>query len=231
MAVYFIGGLYVEMTPLYNELADRALPFLCYGAEKVDIKLFFDSAEVKKRSELFGFSLALAEYQLSCELFCKEVLRFGAFVLHASAVLLDDKVYMFSAPSGIGKSTHAALWRKCFGAEIINDDKPLIRYENGFFTAYGTPWCGSGFERLNKHGKVKALFFIKRGEVNKLHRFDREKALYLLLESMYRPAGDSDMDALIGTLGSFVSHTRILGLECTMQDDAASFALNATEDV
>ena len=231
LAVYFIGGLYVEMTPLYNELADRALPFLCNDAKSVDIRLSLDSAEVEKRAKLYGFSIPLAEYQLSCEMFCKAVLSFDAFVLHASAVLSDGSVYLFSAPSGVGKSTHAAIWKRCFNAEIINDDKPLIRFINGTFTAYGTPWCGSGFERLNKSGKVKALFFIKRALENSVCRFDSEKALYLLLESMYRPADNSDMDSLITTLDAFLSKTRVLGLECNMKDEAARLALKTAKEI
>lgn len=231
MAVYFIGGLYVEMTPMYNELADRALPFLCNEATKVDMALTFDSAEIEKRARLYGFTLSLAEYQLSCELFCREVLRFNAFVLHASAVLLNGSVYMFSAPSGVGKSTHASIWKRCFGAEVINDDKPLIRYQDGAFTAYGTPWCGSGFERLNKSGVVKALFFIKRATENRICFFESERALYLLLESMYRPADNADMDYLISSLDAFLKSTRILGLECNMQDGAARLALEAAEEI
>lgn len=231
MAVYFIGELYVEMTPIYDELADRALPFLCNGAKKADITLAFDSAEIEKRARLYGFTLPLAEYQLSCELFCKAILSFNAFVLHASAVLLDGSVYLFSAPSGVGKSTHAAIWKRCFGAEVINDDKPLIRYHDEAFTAYGTPWCGSGFERLNKSGAVKALFFIKHAKENRICRFESEKALYLLLESMYRPADNADMDDLISTLDAFLKSTRVLGLECNMQDGAARLALEAAEEI
>lgn len=43
---------------------------------------------------------------------------------------IDGKAYMFSAPSGTGKSTHAKLWRDCFGDRVtmINDDKPLIKF-------------------------------------------------------------------------------------------------------
>lgn len=231
MAIYHIGGLYVDMAPDYEELAVRALPFLCEDKVRADISLVLDKDEIQRRADHYGFTIPLAEYQLSCELFCKEVLRYNAFVLHASAVLLGDKVYMFSAPSGVGKSTHAAIWKRCLGGRVINDDKPLIRLVDGVFHAYGTPWCGSGFERLNEQGVVQTLFFIKRAVQNKIIRFNSEKALYLLLESMYRPLENTNMDALISTLDSFLEKVTILGLECNMEDEAAAVAFAAAEGI
>ncbi len=50
-------------------------------------------------------------------------------MLHASAIVVGNSAYLFSASSGTGKSTHTKLWQECFGdkAVIINDDKPVIR--------------------------------------------------------------------------------------------------------
>ncbi len=230
LAVYCIGGLYVNMEPDYDELAVRAAPFICECDAKADICLRFDKDEIARRANRYGLTVPQAEYQLSCELFCEEVLKHNAFVLHASAVLLNGKVYMFSAPSGVGKSTHAALWKRLFGAHIINDDKPLIRLMDGVFYAFGTPWCGSGYERLNEHGQIKTLFFINRGKQNSLCDFDSDKALYLMLESMLRPDDNTDMDALIKSLDLFLRDVPVKGLICNTEDEAALLALAAAEE-
>ena len=49
-------------------------------------------------------------------------------LFHGSAVAVDGKVYLFTASSGTGKSTHTRLWREFFGsrAVMINDDKIMI---------------------------------------------------------------------------------------------------------
>ena len=63
-----------------------------------------------------------------------DLLKNHGFMLHASAVEVDGKAYLFSASSGTGKSTHTKLWQEYFGydkALIINDDKPALKFEAG----------------------------------------------------------------------------------------------------
>lgn len=48
-------------------------------------------------------------------------------LIHGSAIAVDGKAYLFTAPSGTGKSTHTRMWREYFKdrAVMVNDDKPL----------------------------------------------------------------------------------------------------------
>ena len=77
--------------------------------------------------------------------FNRKFLKYGGIMIHSSAVEVDGKAYLFSAPCGTGKSTHTKQWQKYFGADqaiIINDDKPVLRrLEDGWY-AYGTPLVG-----------------------------------------------------------------------------------------
>ena len=59
---------------------------------------------------------------------CDQMPERDTFLFHCSAVAVDGKAYLFTAPSGTGKSTHTRLWREVFGdrAVMINDDKPLL---------------------------------------------------------------------------------------------------------
>ena len=84
-------------------------------------------------------SLALYE-NLTQLLLSRDVLQF-----HCSALAMDGRAYLFTAPSGTGKSTHARLWRQVFGPRVtmINDDKPLVRRQtDGSWRVYGTPYGG-----------------------------------------------------------------------------------------
>ena len=92
-------------------------------------------------------------YVQSGSIFYSHLVKFGGMMLHASAVALDGEAYLFSGPSGMGKSTHTRLWKQCFPeAEIFNDDKPALRELGGIWYAYGTPWCGK--DGINKNMKV-----------------------------------------------------------------------------
>lgn len=66
------------------------------------------------------------------------------FLMHGAVISWHGKTYMFTAPSGTGKSTHIRLWRKYLGSDVhvINGDKPLLKVGEKETIAYGTPWAG-----------------------------------------------------------------------------------------
>lgn len=67
---------------------------------------------------------------------------YGQLVLHSSYVLPPNgKAVLFSGPSGIGKSTQAALWQRYAGADVINGDRTLIRTDD--LTANGVFYSGT----------------------------------------------------------------------------------------
>lgn len=229
MAVYRVCGLGLEMFPQYSELGDRAKPFLDDGAP-VSIRLFWDEEEIKALCDATGLSEPLAEYQLSCIRFCEAILAYGGFVLHASAVKYGGQVYLFSAPSGVGKSTHASLWVGCLeGARVINDDKPAIRLIDGVPYAYGTPWCGSGRLTANDGGRVRALYFLRRSEQNLAYAMEKSCVPYLLFESTLRPVDKEGMDSLFSCLDGFVRSVGVFGLDCNTEDGAVYAALSVLE--
>ena len=65
---------------------------------------------------------------------------FGRFLMHGAAIAYNGAAYLFTAPSGTGKSTHIRLWRQYLGSgvSVINGDKPFLSLaEDG--TASGAP--------------------------------------------------------------------------------------------
>ena len=71
----------------------------------------------------------------------------GMLVLHSSYIVTrQEQGILFSGPSGIGKSTQAALWQRYAGAEIVNGDRALVRPDTG--TVSGVFYAGtSGISR------------------------------------------------------------------------------------
>lgn len=75
----------------------------------------------------YGYLESLAFYRK----FCEAAVEKNILLFHSSVVAVDGHAYVFTAPSGTGKSTHTSLWRKVFKdrAVMINDDKPLFKIE------------------------------------------------------------------------------------------------------
>lgn len=111
----------------------------------------------------------------------------GTLVIHSSSVIYDGKAYLFQGKSGTGKSTHAALWTKnILGAELLNDDHPLIRIsDDGIAMAYGSPWSGKTHCYRNLSAPIGAFVRIKRDDRNFLQRLPPLKAYASLTASVF----------------------------------------------
>lgn len=148
----------------------------------------------------------------------------GRFALHAASVVFDGRASLFLGESGTGKSTHARQWMAAFdGCQLLNDDSPVVSFENGVAFAYGSPWSGKtpcyrtdkfplyGFARLNQ-----ALY-------NRAQRTDPVAAIAALVPSfppmlVHVPLFCSRMLQLVDLL---VSHVPILRLDCLPNVEAA----------
>lgn len=81
------------------------------------------------------------------------------FLLHASHIRYGDEAIVFTAPSGVGKSTHAQLWMDNRGAELINGDRVAIRVETDGIYAYGVPFTGSS--KVGKWAKLPLRAIVR----------------------------------------------------------------------
>lgn len=85
-----------------------------------------------------------------------------AVLMHASCAYDGKKGRMFSGFSGAGKSTMSRIWAES-GAQIINDDRLVIRKrENGFFV-YNTPMY---YVDKSKKAPLDAIYLIRHSPVN-----------------------------------------------------------------
>lgn len=109
-------------------------------------------------------------------------------LFHGVAMTFGSLCYLISAPSGTGKSTHAALWKKYLGEDkvtIINGDKPFIRCTKNEFWVYGTPWCGKEGIQVNTCAKLAGILFLDRGEACSIRIADEQDAVSRLLKQVH----------------------------------------------
>ena len=100
----------------------------------------------------------------------------GMLVLHSAYIVTrQGQGILFSGPSGIGKSTQAALWQRYAGAEIINGDRALVRPDTG--TVSGVFYAGTSGISRNVTAPLQAVILLEQGSETELLRCGRRRPL------------------------------------------------------
>ena len=223
--IYEIAGLKIEMNPKFDRLKRQSEAYKSLGEPVIRINPDFDGGLYALPDNCTAED---REYIYSSAAFCQEIIPHGRFFLHASAVVLDGEAYLFSAPSGMGKSTHTALWLKRFqGSYILNDDKPVIFPENERVTVWGTPFAGKTDLQVNLGVPLRAVCFLKQGNENSITRIDSERAIALTLNNTYRPKNAEEMNLLLDMIEKVVERADIFEMSCRNESAAAEMSYNA----
>ena len=232
-----IAELNIKITHRYGYIARLCERYLsCSDGEISDADIDIDASvteedmareagliEVPEGRELHP---AHVESMALCRKIAEELPKFGCFLMHGSAVSVDGKAYIFTAPSGTGKSTHASLWRKVFGdrAVMVNDDKPFIRLTGDGIFVCGTPWNGKHGLGDNICVPLKAVCLLKRDTVNHIERITSASAFPRLMMQTYRPADPEMLSLTLGMLDRVSKETELYELGCNMDPEAATVA-------
>ena len=217
MSFYSIAGTVVDYTPgcgmmerkteKYRIPKDGAIPEITIS--------FREGFLESKQKEYPHLDRERCEYLYAGIQFYEKLIRLRrGFMIHASAVEADGGAYLFSAPSGTGKSTHAGLWIRYLGADrarIINDDKPAVCLEEGNCFVYGTPFSGKTDLNENRRAPLRGVAILCRGK-NRIQRLSPSQALYPLLDQMVRPRREEDMDKLLTMLDFTLAHVPVYRL-------------------
>ena len=219
MSMYRIADLNVAMDTFGRTLRQSEAYRIPDTTADVVVRTDLDAAQKRYPS----FSPEDCEYMETSALFYGSLLEHDGMMLHASCVVLDGEAYLFSAPSGTGKSTHTQLWLKAFGdrAYILNDDKPALRWRDGVCYAYGTPW--SGKTDLNRNEKVvlRGIGILQRSDVNFVEPLQGRDAIFGILDQTARPLSGARMQALLHCIDKLVSGGFVYRVGVNMQPEAA----------
>ena len=158
-----------------------------------------------------------------CRAVSEKLPAFGRFLFHGSAIALDGNAFLFAAPSGGGKSTHAKLWADTFGSRCVyvNDDKPFLSVRNGAVTVYGSPWNGKHHRGTNSSAPLKAVCFIEKAPENVLSPVSRGEVFPLLLRQTYRPYDPVANGQTVKLLSAAADGLSFWRMRCTISQEAA----------
>lgn len=169
------------------------------------------------------------EYMTTGGIFYSRLLDYEGMMLHASCVVVDGKAYLFSAPCGTGKSTHTQYWLQLFGdrAYILNDDKPALRFTDGRWCVYGTPWSGKTAQNRNAKVPLGGIGILRRGTENHTRRMGGAEAVFSLLDQTLRPKLEQRAKTLMTLIGKLVEAGVIYEVTANMSLQAAEVAYAA----
>lgn len=160
----------------------------------------------------------------------EELTNYNTVLFHGSAIAVDGEVYLFTAPSGTGKSTHARLWRECFGerAIMVNDDKPFLHLnEDGSMTVYGAPWDGKHRLSTNVGMPLKAICILSQAPENRIQKVTKKEGLQpLYLQTFWSNENQAMVKNSLGVLSGILSQP-LWHLECNISKEAVKVSYEA----
>ncbi len=221
-----MAGEVIEVQPLTASLSRFCKDYLTDKAPDHTVLLTEEDLIRERSFATEPASDAYLETLALCRRIATELLPCGTILLHGSCVAVDGAGYLFTADSGVGKSTHARLWRDLLGDRVvmINDDKPFVKITENGVTAYGSPWDGVHHLSTNGSVPVKAICLLHRDAANQIEPIRPEEAYPNLLEQTYRPAGRKAMEQLLPLVDRLTKQTGLYTLGCNQNLEAAKIA-------
>ena len=123
---------------------------------------------------------AADEYHLLHLVISNALLPYHRCIFHGTAFLWQGKAWLFTAPSGTGKTTQFKRWKALYRNEvrILNGDKPILEFmPDGQIMVHPSPWKGK--ERWG--GMLKAplagIVYLEQGKENTITRFTPQEAV------------------------------------------------------
>ena len=220
-----------------------------YGIETVtknrrDIyNLFFSEKDYKQ--VLCALSQEYTEFILSVRDTCSEEVFLELFItafysyismqeallMHASCVSYKNTGIVFTASSGVGKTTQAELWAKHEGAKILNGDKVFLKRENNGIHAWGSPWKGSSPYTENESAPLKAIVVLEQAEENSIEKLEGLDVLEHVVPHVFFPSWDIDCEQkVLSFLDKVLEETEVYLLKCRPDESAVELLASVIKE-
>lgn len=118
------------------------------------------------------------------------------FLLHAATVVRGRRAYVFMGRSGAGKSTVASLSP---AGSVLTDEISLLRFTDGCWQAYGTPFWGE-FRAAgqNEHYPIAGIYKLVQSAEDRVETLTTKEMIRALLPCVlfFTPRVEANRDLL-----------------------------------
>jgi hypothetical protein len=135
--------------------------------------------------------------------------------------------HLFVGHSGAGKSTTTMLWKSMRGAQILSDDRMILREQQNEVWMHGTPWHGeAGFAAAGKI-PIDRIFVLAHGSRNEIIPLSRSQAVGELFARSFPPFhGHRPLDSTLAYLHQIVNSVPCYLFPFLPDDSAVETILN-----
>lgn len=228
MPRYLFADFVVDLKNRFSYVEKQCKYFLYEGDRETDYEIAVTDEELKGEAKVSqcpdsqGYLESICAYRKLCMQLPKQ----KAMILHASVIEAQGRGIAFFARSGVGKTTHTRNWIKNYfpKVDIVNGDKPIVRFFDDVPYAYGTPWAGKeGVYRLTR-AELKDLCLIERAPVNEVLPLSKEEALNLLMVQIFLPPDPEATIATLDMLEKLLERCNLWRIRCTPERESAILA-------
>jgi hypothetical protein len=152
-------------------------------------KDFSNARLVLNRECLAGIERVYALEYPADELLVTNWLAQGRGVEVHGCGLIDGESggHLFLGHSGAGKSTTTLLWKSVRNAEVLSDDRIILRKDANTLWMHGTPWHGDAGFALPEKASLSRVFILEHGEANEIVPLTKSEAVAEMFARCFPP--------------------------------------------
>ena len=193
MAVFRIrlAGKTIKVESIYEYVKKMCRSYIC-ESDREDFQVTCSNKDIayekSRETEDGEFSDDYLESLSIYRSIAEQMLEYSTFLMHAAVVAVGDEAFMFTAASGVGKTTRVRIWLdQIEESYVVNGDKPLIRITDEEVIACGTPWSGKEKMNTNTEVPLRSIILLERSEETSLTKISFSEAIVPLFAQIYRP--------------------------------------------
>lgn len=236
-----LADLGIRIQSVYPHMREFCREYLC-DSVKPELSVNMDENKIEAERDNTPENSYSSEYLETLAVLreiAEQLPGYDRFLFHGASITYKKQGFLFTAPSGTGKTTHIRLWKKCLGdaVDIVNGDKPILSVETTGVSenqaekvcvrVYGTPWAGKENWQKNCAADLCGICFVKRGQTNRISRLKPENCLDMLFRQVYLPGNGEAAGRTLELLDKMVNHVPLYLLECDMSEEAVKCSFEA----
>lgn len=214
--LFKIEANYVETKQFFKEFLVEET----YECEKITV----DKVEISEFIKQYrSFNMTMGERAIVKYKMDRILVKYDTFPVHASALSYKGNAYLFTALSGVGKSTHAKLWKDSFGDDVvmINDDRPYIKIIGDKVYAYSHPQSGKHNIYTNTASEICVISKIVRDNRNYIKAISKGEFFPFMVQQTYTMDEIQITSKIIRMIKHVLYHVDVFEIHCNTDANAA----------